>query len=187
MPIPLGILAVAGAGAGGGAAYDLLETTLISSNTASVTFSSLGSYSNYKHLQLRIVARDDTTEQTWAMQLNGDTGSNYARHALRGNGSSVSSFNTTSATQMSILYFASGGNAGANIFGSAIVDILDFSNTSKNTTVRSFTGVAGGPNNGIYLYSGLWNNTSAVTSITVKPFTTGNFVSGTRLSLYGIK
>lgn len=187
MPIPLGILAVAGAGAGGGGAYDLLETTVLTGSAATVTFSNLGSYSSYKHLQLRIVGRDDTTEQTMAIQLNGDTGSNYARHALQGTGSSVTSFATTSASQMSILYLSSGGNAGANIYGSAIVDILDFSNTSKNKTLRSLTGAVGAPNSRIFLYSGLWANTAAITSITIKPFSTGNFVSGSRFSLYGVK
>ena len=36
-------------------AYDLLETTTLTSSASSVTFSGLGSYTDYKHLQIRMV------------------------------------------------------------------------------------------------------------------------------------
>ena len=47
MPFGLGFFATAGAGAAG--SFDLLETQVLGSAQASVTFSSLGTYSNYKH------------------------------------------------------------------------------------------------------------------------------------------
>jgi hypothetical protein len=122
-----------------------------------------------------------------AIRLNGDSGSNYSRHWLRGDGSNVTSSSTLNATQASVLYLASGGNAGANIFGAGIIDILDYTNTNKNTTIRSLTGAVGAPNSSIFLFSTLWNNTAAVTSITVKPFGSDSFVSGSRFSIYGIK
>ena len=101
MPIPLGILAVAGAGAaGGGGAFDLLETTVLGSDTASVTFSNLNTYSAYKHLQIRLVARSTnaSASRSVRIQFNGDTASNYAYHYLLGDGSSVSSDASTSQT-----------------------------------------------------------------------------------------
>jgi len=188
MPIPLGILAVAGAGAGGGGAYDLLETTLISTNTANVTFSSLGSYSDYKHLQIRITSRTSQNSGTdaVALQLNSDTGSNYAWHRLNGNGSSVASGAVTS--QARIHASSTTGNlATANIFGAAVIDILDFSSSNKNTTVRTLNGVSMPDTPDVRLGSGVWINTAAVTSVTLFSLNGANFVSGSRLSLYGIK
>ena len=64
MPIPLGILAVAGAGAGGGNSFDLLETTVLSSAASTVSFTGLSGYTQYKHLQFRYVARTGTTTST---------------------------------------------------------------------------------------------------------------------------
>jgi hypothetical protein len=186
MPIPLGIIAVAGAGAaGGGGSFDLLETVTIGTTTASVTFSGLGSYTNYKHLQIRAAVRINAGVVQTAgpvVQLNSDTGSNYARHNLSGDGSSVVS---TAQTGTSGFYglISAGANAGANIFGVAVIDILDFSSSNKNTTLRSLTGVAASESR-IALRSALWNNTAAVTSIT---FADADILAGSRFSLYGYK
>jgi hypothetical protein len=175
--------------AGGGSAFDLLETTLISSNTSSVSFSSLGSYSDYKHLQVRFTARNSiTTSGAINLRINSDSGSNYTLHYLSGSNSAVSNFASTSQTQMRAgLIIPSDGVT--NNFGPSVVDLLEFGNTSKKKTVRSFYGTHDGvgASNVIEVSSGLWNSTSAITSLTFTPPGSGNFVSGSRFSLYGIK
>jgi hypothetical protein len=186
MPIPLGVLAVAGAGAaGGGGSYDLLETTVLGSSAASVTFSNLGNYSAYKHLQIRAVTRGDvaTSDYNIKVTLNSDTGSNYAFHNIRGNGSTVTSAASTSQAFMAA--FLTMGTSVADIWPAAVVDILDFNNANKNTTIRSLNGWAGSAN-AIHLRSGFWNNTAAVTTITLTP-NSGNLITGSRISLYGYK
>lgn len=188
MAIPLGVLAVAGASAASAGAYDLLETTLISTNTTSVTFSSLSSYSaTYKHLQLRIAARsnDSSGDELIFMQINGDTGSNYSVHGIFGNGSSVGSFGLTSQTKGRLFSI---GNAveSSNIFGGGVTDILDAFSSSKNKTVRSFGGFPG-TNNSIRLNSFAWLSTSSITSLYLYLESGQSFVSGTRISLYGLK
>ena len=53
--------------------FDLLETTTLSTSASSVTFSGLGAYSDYKHLQIRSVARDRSTDNSskrLVMQIN---------------------------------------------------------------------------------------------------------------------
>ena len=184
MPIPLGVLAVAGAGAaGGGNSFDLLETTVLGTDTTSVTFSGLGSYSAYKHLQIRLVARESVAADQGGVvvQFNADTGNNYYNHALEGNGSSVSSlgFDSTSIRTFSAL----GNTSTASAFGAGVLDILDFSSSSKRTTLRALTY---GWYGYIYLSSGLWNNTAAITSIRLAGVY-GGFKTGSRFSLYGIK
>lgn len=180
-----GILASSGGAAG---AFDLLETTVLSSTASSITFSSLGSYSAYKHLQIRATVRADGTTLTgMRLRFNGDSGNNYAHHRLQGDGSSVSSNSSGANADNIFLGFRLPGNSTANSFSALLVDILDFGSTNKNTTARIFAGYRDGVNGqNIYLNSGMWNNTAAVTSITI---TQGvdNFVSGSRFSLYGVK
>lgn len=180
MLIPLGFLAVSGVSAG---SFDLLETQVLGSSTASVTFSSLGTYSNYKHLQIRVAARTDRSgaaDDNVIMRFNGDSGSNYSCHNLRGNGSSVISGALTNETK--IVARAIGGNDGN--FGAVVIDILDAFETTKYKTSRSLGGYA---TNIVELGSGSWRNTAALTSILLDQDVGSNFLTGSRFSLYGIK
>jgi hypothetical protein len=191
MPIPLGIIAVAGAGAAGGAgAFDLLETTVLGSDAASVTFSSLGSYSNYKHLQVRAVVRSSRSSSVdnLILRINSDSGTNYAAHSLVGTGSGVSSNNRTSETH-TLRNKITGNTATANSFAAVTIDVLDFSSTSKNTTVRALGGMheTTASQYEIGLYSGAWFNTAAVTSLTFSSLQSANLLTNSRFSLYGIK
>ena len=163
--------------------YDLLETTLIGTNTASVTFSNLNNYSDYKHLQLRMTLRDSgaVTRTNSFIRFNSDSGTNYACHHLFSFGSV---FSSAEPSQTAIkLPFTSGANAASNQFSPYVVDILDFSSSSKNTTTRAFSSNVS--DTIVSIHTGLWNNTAAVTTLVVS--TDGNFVSGSRVSLYGIK
>jgi hypothetical protein len=171
--------------------YELITTTTLSTSTASVTFSNLGDYSStYKHLQVRGLARSDNTTSSTAndglwVRLNSDTGNNYAWHRLFGNGSSAGSDNGTTTNWM-LSGIAPRSGTTANVFAAAIIDLLDVYSTSKNKTLRSLSGASvNSPQ--ISLQSGLWMNTASVTSITILPDTSKNFVSGSRFSLYGIK
>jgi hypothetical protein len=189
--ILLGILNSQAAGAVGAGDYDLLETTVLGSDTASVEFTSLNSTygSTYKHLQIRYASRSTRTSDNLdsvAIQLNADTGANYARHGLFGQGSSVSSQASTSASRMDIGW-QSTNNQTANIFGGGVIDILDSFDTGKNTTLRSLSG-ATGASSIIILNSGVYINTAATTSIKLFPGFSGlSFVTGSRFSLYGIR
>jgi len=173
---------------GGGAAgdFELISTTLITTNTPSVTFSSLNTIAaSYKHLQLRITERSSAAiNSQMGIRFNGDSGSNYSEHQLKGNGSSVTSYGGGSVTFAPLGTTVESG-ASANAFGARIIDILDFSQTTKNKTIREIAGAAVSPNN-IAIYSAGWYNTAAVTSMEVF-MNSGNFVQYSRLSLYGLK
>ena len=184
----LGILNSQAAGGGGGG-FDLLETTTLTSSASSVTFSGLDSYAaDYKHLQIRYTARSDRSSGVYSIagiRLNSDTGSNYSYHQLYGTGSSVGSTAAANQTTMRLGIIPESTDS-ANVFGSGIVDLLDFTNTSKNTTIKSFSGEESGSNSDISLWSGAWYNTAAVTTAQLIDLA-GNFVAGSRFSLYGVK
>jgi hypothetical protein len=186
MPIPLGILAVAGAGGAAGA-YDLLETTVLSSSVSSVTFSNLGNYSTYKHLQIRIAGRADRTNfrgDEILVRFNSST-STYRSHQLGGDGSSVYSSDYSGETGLRAGITTSNLDSTSQ-FGAAVIDILDFGSTSKNKTVRGLSGRAG-TTSSLALFSGLWVSTNAVTTLALLPANSSNFVAGSRFSLYGVK
>jgi hypothetical protein len=187
MPI-LGIIASSFRSAGGGpeGAYDALATVTVGSTAlSSVTFS--GIPTGYKHLQLRYVSRGSisATFTNVNVRFNGDTGNNYITHWLDGNGTSASGENS-GTTSLIYLGVGTGANANASVFGAGVFDFLDYASTNKNKTCRA---LAGEDNNGsgfLGLISGLWVNTSAVTTIDIFP-NSGTFSQYSQFALYGIK
>jgi hypothetical protein len=170
-------------------AYDSLAVTTLSSTTASITFN--GIPSEYKHLQIRAIARTDAgggTTQNFNMTINNDTGIAYSFHQLLGNGSSASSYgeNVNRTNCVQILHITTSA-AGANIFGAGIIDILDYTNTNKNRTIRTLRGQEqNNSDSGIALQSYLYTGTAAVNRLDFFAGS-GNLVANTSIALYGVK
>jgi hypothetical protein len=184
MLIPLGILASSGGGAAG--SFDLISTTILGSATSSVTFDVTGLGSTYKHLQIRMTTRNSvagTGDDYAFIRFNSDTGSNYAFHRLYGYSGSVYSTAGTSITAARMGITPRNGET-SGLFNPVVVDILDPFSSSKNKTLRSLSGGTGVTMN---MMSGLWMNTTAVTSVSIVEGGGGNFVTGSRFSIYGIK
>jgi len=166
----------------------LISQTVLGSTTASVTFDvSTLAAQGFKHLQIRYVSRGDglTGLGNQNIRFNGDSGANYNFHELYTTGSSVASDGAQSRTSSEAGWDV-GSQVTANAFIGGVLDILDFANTSKYKTTRALSGVptsAGGQ--GIKLGSSLWQNTAAITSISI--YASGNFVVGSRFSLYASK
>jgi hypothetical protein len=159
---------------------------------ATVTLGSAGHASftsipaTYTHLQLRGIARVSSTAGIGAfyLRLNGDTGSNYAWHALHGNGTSAAALGYANQGAPFLGYINQ--DTTGSTFGAVIIDILDYANTSKNTTMRSLFGVDKNGSGHSGIASGLWLNTAAVTSIDT--YAGGSsLVAGSSLALYGIR
>lgn len=165
---------------------ETIASTLVGAGGAStVTFSNIPQ--GYKHLQIRILARGTFahTQDNTLIQFNGDTGTNYSKHQLAGSGTAVSAEGFANQSDIySGLYPAA--SASANIFGVAVIDILDYANTNKYKTVRTLSGNDQNGSGYVVMRSGLWMNTAAITSINL-PIDAGNYAQYTRISLYGIK
>ena len=187
-------------GAGASADYELISTSLIASTTASVTFGSLNTIAAaYKHLQLRIVSRNAwsapsgtvTYGANAVIRFNGDSASNYRAHMVEGASNNGTPFGTDYGSVSGCFVPDLGGvwdSSIANVYSTGIVDILDFSNASKNTTIRTLAGNIKGGQGRVHLSSAAWFNTAAVTSMVVsEDGSGGGFKSGTRISLYGLK
>jgi hypothetical protein len=191
MPIPLGVLAAAGAGAaGGGAAYELIQTTLITGDTTSVTFSSIPQ--SFRHLQIRIVARGATTltgtgVRRIALRFNSDSTNSHSEHELFGNGGGIFSQAAASQSYMWGGYSIDDGVT-TNVYSASVLDILDYALNTKNKTTRTLAGNHGGTNV-INLQSSARYNLDAISSIQLfaEGAPTHGFRSGSRFSLYGIR
>lgn len=169
-------------------AYESIATVTVGAGGASsVSFTSIPS--TYKHLQIRAIGRQNNAANTGnpKIEFNGDTNSNnYALHILYGDGATAAAYGTGAPTVSDVMITA-GANIAANIFSAAIIDILDYSNTNKNKTVRSLTGADFNGSGTIRLYSDLWMSTSAISSITLTPNSSASFVQYTHIALYGIR
>lgn len=192
-PIPLGILAASGA-AGAVSSYELIESNILASNSATVTFSSLDTIAaDYKHLQIRAVARSNRADfqDGFAVRLNGVTSSVYASHYLYRDNISGGAFAVTSANRISrsSTFDMYAANETAGRFGVAVFDILDFASASKTTTLRYFSGAGAGTQiQSVNFASGFNpNDTTALTSITFLSHSGSDLVTGSRFSLYGIR
>lgn len=172
-------------------AYDSIATVTLSSPAASITFSSIPQ--TYVHLQVRGIMRANTTNQTSSslyVTLNSDSNANYSSHRIYGNNTSVAYNSNANSTPLNSLGIGSGTgpNSLANTFAANLIDILDYTNTNKNTTLKGWHASEQNSTNDSYmLVNSLgWNNTAAVTTIRFDSNGT-QFETGTTFALYGIK
>jgi hypothetical protein len=161
--------------------YEPIAT--VNTSASSYTFSSISGA--YTDLILVGSARSDKTtanSDTISFRVNGDTGTNYSNTNITGTGSVANSNRRSTDAQWFFGEIASDGDT-AGIFSPFIVQFQNYANTSTNKTVLARIN-----NTTIHVRAsvGLWRNTAAITSITVYP-AGGNFVSGSTLTLYGIK
>ena len=182
MLIPLGFL-----GTGVKAGFELIQTQVLASSAASVTFNlSALQQATYKHLQLRIVGRTDraSNQDGAKIRFNGGTSTNYAFQQLSGSGTSVTGYSDATSLYWYLPIGAlSASTAVANSFGVSVSDILDAFSTAKNKSMRVLSGDA----NGVVFTAGLWVDTSAISAISIQPDQGTNFVSGSRFSVYGVR
>jgi len=174
--------------------YESIATVTVGAGGSStITFSSIAG--TYSHLQLRMLARStfvrgagSTTPVNMYMKIgNGGTiqSTNYSYHGLQGDGASATSFAQASATSMFVAA-PPGANAAANIFGDVVLDILDYTSTSKNKTIRSLAGVDQNGVGQVALLSASYFGTPlAITDIQIT--TDSNFAQYSSFALYGVK
>lgn len=172
--------------------FESISTTTVGAGgQATISFTSLPT--DYQHLQIRFSAREESggasnAGQQLAVRFNSDSGDNYSLHRLFGNGTTASADSYISSITSIRVAGLNGSASTADAFSGGIIDILDYQNTNKRKTVRSFTGTDLNNTNGfIFLSSGCWENTAAITSITITNVSAVDFNQYSSFALYGIK
>ena len=171
--------------------FESIQTVTVGSGgQSSISFTSIPQ--TYKHLQIRSIARtaNAAKSEDIVAQFNSDTGANYVQHLLVGNGSTAASYSATGQNYIKGVTYGTGTTASANIFGAGVLDILDYTNTNKNSTIRSLAAMdlnEASTFAQMQYWSGLWLNTAAITSITMKCASGANISEYSSFALYGVK
>jgi hypothetical protein len=167
-----------GAAPAAATSFDSIATS--TGGGASITFSSIPS--TYKNLQIRGIASTGAGGYI-KVTFNGDTGANYSWHEIYANGSTVTA---AGGGSKNFIIADEVLTATASVYGAFVMDILDYTNTNKNKTLRNLGGQDSNGSGYVVPTSGAWYNTAAITSITITPVS-GSFASNTNIALYGIK
>jgi hypothetical protein len=180
--------------------YSIQTATVDSGGASSITFSSIPS--TYTHLQVRGFWQSNRNDGIGVddayMTVNGDTtGSYYATHFFYGNGSTASAAAVTADGRgIDIGYTSIGtqnGNGSTPSWGGFVMDILDYTNSNKSKVFRimggsDMNGTGGlGLGGRVGLISGLWTQTTAVSSLTFTAYSPRSFNQYSQIALYGVK
>ena len=165
--------------------FELIKGETLTGSQASYTFSAIPS--TYTDLCLKASARADSSypQNAWAIKLNGLGTSIYSYTTLRGDGASAtSSRNSTTEGWLDQLPAAT---ATSNTFSNSELYIPNYTGSAQ----KPLSVFNAQENNSSTAYlsaiANLVNLTSAVTSITVYPLFSAQFVTGSSFYLYGIK
>jgi len=164
--------------------YTLLETiTVGAAGATSVTFNSIPQ-TGYTDLVLKVSARTTRAylEDSALMRFNGDSGSNYTKKILYADGATPASGGGTSTN---LDFYVCGDTATASTFGNTEITIPNYrSSNYKSVSIDAVT-----ENNATtaltWLEAGSWNNTAAITTISLTP-NSGTYKQYSTFSLYGV-
>jgi hypothetical protein len=154
--------------------YKELDTKSLN-GISSITFTSIPQ--TYTDLVLVIKGVSSANQPANFRVGNGsvDTGSNYSRTGLSGNGSTATSYRGSSE-----VYFYTDNASGANGDAVSTTYFMNYSNTSTNKT---FLNRNGATSNNVRAIVGLWRSTVAINTISAD---FGATLTGGTASLYGI-
>jgi hypothetical protein len=154
--------------------YVALATQTIAVATSTVTFTSIPQ--GYTDLVL-VVSAANASASNLEITFNSDTGSNYSRTQLAGNGSSATSARESNYTS----YRTLNTPASTSTFSIATLHIMNYSNTTTNKTLLDRGGLS---SDSTYAQVGLYRSTSAIS--TIRLLAGANFSVGSTFNLYGI-
>ena len=163
--------------------YEKIASTTLGSAALKITFSTIPA--TYTDLRLVLTATTSVGGQALSIRFNSDTGSNYSRTNLIGNGSSATSTRNTSQT---LVYVSDDAVVGSSTTIPLMLGIDIFSyagNTFKTFLVDNSQDQNG---SGVTVRRvGLWRSTSAITTIEIGDLDSSWTLStGTTATLYGI-
>ena len=160
------------------ATYEQIATTTLSSATASITFNSIGS--TYTDLRLVVVSQSTSGGANNRVVINSDTGSNYSRTILRGDGTSATSVRGTNESVW--VFGASGTSPNWTMF---TLDLFSYAGSTNKTALAQIARDANGSGN-VERTVALWRNTAAINSIKIE-VSGDTYATGTTATLFGIK
>jgi hypothetical protein len=162
--------------------YKLIASSTVGSGGAStIDFTSIPQTYTDLLISSSIRTNRSAVGSYFFLSFNGNT-SNFSSRFLTGDGSNV-----TSGSQARLGGVETNANATASAFANNQIYIPNY--TSSN--YKSYSADSVVENNAAtgfgYLITGLWSDTSAITSITITPEAGGTYIQHSTAYLYGIK
>ena len=159
----------------------LIETKTLAVDTASISFTSIPQDGTdlFVLLSLRSTPTVDPAGSYYIVAINGG-GTSISTRYIQGTGIAVAS-----STLANFAGIASSNGGTSNTFANDSMYLPNY--TSSNAKIYSVDTVTENNASGAYqtIISGLWNNTSAITTMTFTA-SSGNFMTGSTISLYKI-
>ena len=170
-----------------GAMFPIQMVNVGSTGVSTIDFTSIPD--TYKHLQIRgvgVLSGSSNGYFNLPFRINGDTGNNYARHGIRASGSGSPTAVGLGNTNYGYLYDCMPNFSSTSIFGSVVIDILDYTNTSKYKNIKGIGGTDGNGDGGLSIASVLYMSTSKISSISLIADAGKTYNQYTQFALYGI-
>ena len=120
------------------------------------------------------------------VRLNDDASSLYSDTDLVGNGTSATS-SRNSTGGVGRVGVEPSGSSTSGIYGTLIIHILNYANTSTFKTILSRSAADLNGSGETRLLATLYRSTSGISSIRISDEIGGNFASGSTWTLYGIR
>lgn len=163
--------------------FESIATVTLGSNNPSIGLNNIPQ--SYRHLQLRgLIKPQDTNGGTYRFQFNGVASAVYGEFEFSANGSATVQASNQGLTTIYIATAQGGQRTGQ--YGAFIVDILDYSDTTKGKVTRMQYGVDDNSAGIRAFCSGYYAQNTAITSIEFQAQGNG-FVAGSTIAIYGIK
>jgi hypothetical protein len=163
----------------------IASVTVGSGGSASIDFTSIPA--TYTDLAILTSTRNDLADigENIAMQFNGDTGSNYNWRRIYGDGSAAYSDKDNPITRI-LSGFSNGASTTSNTFSSQQIYIPNYAGSNYKSVSTESVGEGNVSAMLMMMIAGVWNSTSAITSIKLYFPGSTKFVQYSTATLYGI-
>jgi hypothetical protein len=164
-----------------GKTYEPIATNTLGSAASSVTFSSIpGTYTDLVLVMNLFVGASNPDT---AIRFNSDTGTNYSRTRIAGNGASPNSSRSSNEDAGYLIPQTLDNNTSAAI----VANINNYSNTTTyKTLLERYNGAQLTNFGAVGSTAILWRSTAAISTILITSLGTGNYSAGSTFTLYGI-
>jgi hypothetical protein len=162
------------------ATKELIATVTVGAGgAASIDFTSIPG--TYTDLMVQFSGRPSSNDATAYIEFNGSSGGYTSRNLLGFGGASLVISQTQTRLNIGTLK-----NDTANTFGSVTTYIPNYAGSTNKSVSTDQSSEANISSQYNFIYAGLWSNTAAITSLSIK-IDAGNFVQYSTATLYGVK
>jgi len=173
-----------------GEAWVALQTHVVSGgSTAAITMQSTtgaNDWSQYMDLVLISYGRNgDGSASVMKMNLNNDTGANYVKQQLYGQGSDpVLAATSVSNTYLDFFWYPPSATA-ANVIACSVTTLSDI-NSGKYKSAQVQIANSMNATGYVAIVANVWKNQAAITEIDLVDFSGDNIAAGSRFDLFGV-